>query len=226
MEAQTAEQQNWNNDPQNQPRDHKSIEKTNPNTNKELHPAIESSDDKKESGKDIGIRGAPVISINPTSGSAKGDNEKREEVRVFDNANRFINHVGVVHDFFYPFDKMENGQAFFVPVEKNSSTDKLVAHLHDQIFKFLQQVSECEKDEKGDDVWESVVIQTKKRTTDGYIQLDGFNKPIVGANQTNRPKLIHAANFIVKPVVKGDSLTMDEDGTKAETDGALVICVM
>lgn len=220
------QQQSWSNDPQKQPRDMDSIQKTNPNNNGAEHPAIEDADDKKESGKDVGIRGAPVVSINRTSGSTEGDNEKREEVQVFDNANRYLNHQGVVQDFFYPFDKMENGKAFFVPLEKHNTTDKLVAHLHDQIYKFLQQVSECEKDEKGDDVWESVVIQTKKRDTNGYIQLDGYNKPIVGANQTNRPKLIHAANFIVKPVVKGDSLTMDENGTKAETDGAMVICVM
>jgi len=212
----------WGANNPNSEKDVGSIQATNPSAQKTMHPQLGNEQDvRKESGKDIGLVNAPIQSIHPTS-AAKADS-KPQEYDVFDDANRYLNHDKQVYDFAYPFKDMDVGQGFFVPVEANMTTDQLIANLHRDIFTFVQQTSECEKDEKGDDVWESIVIQTKKRTDDGVIQLDGLGKPIVGANQTNRPKLIHSANFMVRAVVKDDELI--EGGRKADSDGALVIRV-
>lgn len=194
------------------------------------HQALEDKDIRKESGKDIGLVDAPLVSINPTSGnqSLSGDGNKPKDFKIFDHANQRLNASPHSHiNFAYPFDQMEIDQGFFVPVEKGMTTDKLMDQIHDQINQYREQTAECEKDKEGDDVWESVIIQTKKRTDDGVIQLDSFSKPIVGANQTNRPKLIYAANFIAKPVVKGDNM-LDKDKGKeiADSDGVLVIRVL
>lgn len=193
-----------------------SKDKQNPNRTE--HEAVAEAHPFSESGKDIGLINAPIVSLHPTS----GNKSKLKEIEAFDNANRFLNHTGPRYDFAYPFD-MEIGQGFFVPVEQNSNIDKLIAHLHRAVDAFHKQTSIEEKDENGDDVMESVTILPKKRTLDGVIQLDSAGNPIVGANHTNRPKLIHMAQFIIKSVVKDDELV--EDGQKAESDGALVIRV-
>lgn len=146
-----------------------------------------------------------------------------QKIEAFDDANRFLNHTGPRYDFTYPFMDMEIGQGFFVPVQINSNIDKLMAHLYHSVDAFHKQTSVEEKDENGDDVMESVTVLPKKRNQDGTIQLDSAGKPIVGANHTNRPKLIHMAQFVIKSVVKDDELV--EDGQKAESDGALVIRV-
>lgn len=226
-----AEQQaNWNNNPVNQPVDEDAIKNSDPkgkpsgNPNAVPHKALDQGDKFKNSGKDIGLVNAPVVSLNPTSGDqAEPSNEK--DYQIFDNPNRYLNFKSEQQKFKYPFDKMDVDQGIFIPVEKGDTTDNLVARLHKDIDAFRKQTSEVEKDENGDDVRESVVIETKKRKDD-VIQLDGAGKPIVGANQTNRYKLIYSANFIVRPVVKGDALELGEGSPEAESDGALLIRVM
>jgi len=207
----------WGSNNPDSQKDVGAIQATQPAAQRTMHPQLGNEQDKlKESGKDIGLVNAPIQSLHPTSVANAPD--KSQSYNIFDNANQ----LKTAFDFAYPFKDMKIDQGFFVPVEANMTTDQLIANLHRDIFTFVQQTSECEKDEKGDDVWESIVIQTKKRTDDGIIQLDGLGKPIVGANQTNRPKLIHSCNFIVKAIVKDDELT---DGRKAESDGALVVRV-
>lgn len=173
-----------------------------------------------ESGKDIGLVHAPIVSMHPTSGN-KGDQPKKE-FEVFGNANRYLRHTGPKHDFAYPFLDMEIGQGFFVPVEANSNIDKLIAHLHKAVNQFHKQTAVQEKNENGDDIMESVTELPKKRLDDGVIQLDGTGKPLVGANHTNRPKLVHMAQFLIRSATKDDEIA---EGKKAESDGALVIRV-
>lgn len=227
MENQTA----WNNDPLKQPKDVPSIQKTDPrndvnsdNPNTVQHQVIHSADSKKEGGKDIGLVNAPIQSINPTSAGQSSDAApKKKDYKIIDNANQHLNLINrAPDDFKYQFDELDIGQGIFVPVEQNQTTDQLMADVHDQINYYREQNSECEKDKNGDDVWESVVIQTKKYK-DGVVQLDGLGKPIVGANQTNRPKLIYAANFIARAVVNGDEIGEDE---KADSDGVLIVRVL
>ena len=225
-----SQQANWNNDPVKQPVDEQAVKDTDPkgkpsdNPKTVPHQALQDQEQFKESGKDIGLVNAPIVSLNPTSGNQLQDNApEADDIEIIDEPNRYLNSDDKKQqDFKYPFDKVEIGQGFFVPVEKGNTTDALMGKLHRDINMFREATSECEKDINGDDVWESVVIQTKKRKDD-VIQLDGAGKPIVGANQTNRPKLIYSANFIVRPVVKDDEIA---EGQKAETDGVLVIRVI
>lgn len=209
-------------DPSNQNNTFKSDDNVNRPAIAE-HAVVAPADEHKEEGKRIDLVHAPVQSLHATTGKKHGE-QKKADIKVFDNPNRYLNHRGVVHDFAYPFEDTKVGQAFFVPVENDTTVDKLVADIHHKVDQFVNQTSECEKDDKGDDVWESVVIQTKKRTQDGLVQLNSDGTPIVGANQTNRPKLIHSASFIVRPIVAGDELV--KDGQKAEQDGVMVVRVM
>lgn len=190
-------------------------------SNRVEHQAIAEPDPFKDSGKDIGLVHSPIVSLHPTSGN-NADQQEPKDFKVFDNPNRYLNHTGARYDFVYPFLDMNIGQGFFVPVQRNSTIDKLIAHLHKAVDAFHKQTSVEEKDENGDDVMESVTILPKKRTPDGVIELDGFGKPIVGANHTNRPKLVHMAQFVIKSAIKDDDIA---EGQKAESDGALVIRV-
>jgi hypothetical protein len=214
-----------NNDPNKQPKDVAAIQKTDPRPNSNNpaavgHQALESADEKKQSGIDIGLVSAPVQSLNPTSSNQVEDGEDgKPEYDIVDN----IKFDGQ-DDFKYPLGDLEAGQGMFIPVEKGSSTDKLMVEMQKMVHSFREAGAVIDTDENGDQVRESVVIETKKRTGDaGLIQLDGAGKPIVGANQTNRYKLIHSASFTVKPIVKGDEFSK---GNKADKDGVLVTRVM
>lgn len=193
------------------------------NQGKVPHQSLQEQDDKnKASGRDIGLLGEPLESVNPTSG--KQGQKQLKEYKIFDHANQRLNTKSGEYDFAYPFSDLEIDQGFFIPVEEGSTTDALLDKVHDQINTYREQTAECEKDKDGNDVWESVVIQTKKRNADGTIQLGSDGKPIVGANQTNRPKLIYAANFIARPVVKGDNMLDKDHGEEiADSDGVLVV---
>lgn len=190
-----------------------------PHTDRVEHQAIAEAEPFKESGKDIAQVNAPIVSLHPTSGN---NADKPKKIEAFDDANRFLNHTGPRYDFTYPFMDMEIGQGFFVPVQINSNIDKLMAHLYHSVDAFHKQTSIEEKDENGDDVMETITTLPKKRTPDGVIQLDSAGKPIVGANHTNRNKLIHLAQFVIKSAVKDDDIAENQ---KAESDGALVIRV-
>ncbi len=156
-------------------------------------------------------------SINATSGNQTntGEDEEPEYDMIGD-----VELPGQ-DDFKYPFNEMGAGEGMFIPVEKGGTTDKLMASIQKMAHQFREAGATIETDENGDQVRESVVIETKKRTDDGLIQLDGAGKPIVGANQTNRYKMIYSSNFTVRPIVKGDELGNGE----ADSDGVLVVRV-
>jgi hypothetical protein len=220
-----------NNNPMEQPVDIKSVQQTDPkdpwgdkNDGRNAgHLQVQQSNSLSESGKDIGLVHAPITSIHPTSNSTLGSDKAKDNIVKVAKPNRFLNDEhSPQYAFEYPFEDTEMGAGFFIPLEAGQTTDALMAKLHKQIYQLQQKTGECEKDEKGDDVWESVVIQTKKRKDD-VIQLASDGKPIVGANQTNRPKLIHSINFLLRPVVKGDDMG---EGVEAESDGVLAIRVL
>jgi len=232
MDVHTENSNLGNNNPMQQPVDVDAMQRTDPkkawpNSEHEFdkpHAVVADPTPNADSGKDIGLLHAPITSINPTTNTTLKSEKGVDNIVKVSKPNRYVNEPNLAqqYNFDYPFEETEFGEGFFIPLEAGQTTDSLVAKLNKQIYQFQQMTGECEKDENGDDVWESVVIQTKKRK-DNVIELDGFGKPIVGANQTNRPKLIHSANFIVKPVIKGDDLG---EGNEAETDGVLVIRVL
>lgn len=122
----------------------------------------------------------------------------------------------------YPFEKMKFGQGMFIPVEKGSTTDKLMSKLYKQVDQFRKQYSEVERDEDGDDVMEDVAINKKQRNDDGTVKLDG-DTPRLGIKSGFRPKLLgpsFVVRVVVRVVVKGDKLS---ENNEAEADGALVI---
>lgn len=220
---QQAQGDSWSGDKTSPSRNHDDVDPKSltidPHTKRVEHQAISEGKPFSESGKDISQINAPIVSLHPTSDN-KEDQPKK--IEAFDDANRYLNHTGPRHDFTYPFLDMNVGQGFFVPVQRNSNIDKLIAHLHRSVDAFHKQTSVKEKDENGDDIMETVTTLPKKRTPDGVIQLDSAGNPIVGANHTNRPKLIHMAQFVIKSAVKGDDIA---ESRKAESDGALVIRV-
>jgi len=193
-----------------------------PNPDVVDHAQIGSADTKQEGGKDMGLVKPPIVSMHPTSEPQGDADAKVGEHRIIDNANLRINHyLGTDYKFNYPFEDLEFGQGMFIPVEKNSTTDKLMAKIYKQVDQYKKQNSEVERDENGDDVMEDVAINVKIRNEDGTVQLDG-DKPRLSIKSGFRPRLI-GPNFIVKAVAKGDKVTGGEDGEKAEGDGALVI---
>jgi hypothetical protein len=209
-----------NNDPMKQKPDASAWKQGNERD--EFHPSILSSDKYKSSGKRVSDQNDNIVSVNPSSGNKTDDN--KPEFRKISNPDRFLNfdtrhHFGML----YPFDELELGEGLFIPVGKGT-TDALIDKLHRDIEIYRRQASDVEKDEKGDDIGESVIVHTRKRTPDGFIQLSDNNKPITGADSTLRPKYIYTSNFIVRPVIKGNKLV--KDGEEAESDGALVIRVL
>lgn len=175
--------------------------------------------EKQQGGKDMGLVHAPIVSMHPTS-QQQGEAEPNN-YRIIEAANVRLNHYLSTNAHItiaYPFEDLSIGNGMFVPVEENSTTDKLMAKLYKQVDQFRKQNSEVERDEDGDDIMEDVAINKKKRNEDGTVQLDG-DTPRLGVKSGFRPKLV-GPNFVVKAVVKGDDLG---DNDKADSDGALVI---
>lgn len=191
-----------------------------------LHPQYAQSDKLKSSGVEVGSVNQEVKSINPISlEQAEGNINNKDKYKIIDKANRF---VGIERTGFkdakYPFADLKLGQGIFIPVQPNSTTDSLMDDVHEQIEIFRRQAADIEKDEKGDDISESIIVHTRKRTPEGHIQLDDLGKPITGANQTIRPKYIYTANFVARAVIKGNELV--ENGQKADNDGVLLVRVL
>lgn len=177
--------------------------------------------DQKAGGRDESQVAAPTVSLYPTS-QPQGESEAEiGEHRIIDKVNMgsFSSVPKEMQQIIgYPLQDLEFGQGMFIPVEKGSTTDKLMSKLHKQVDQFRKQNSEVERDEDGDDVMEDVAINKKQRNDDGTVKLDG-DVPRLGIKSGFRPKLI-GPNFVVKAVVKGDKLSENEE---AEADGALVI---
>lgn len=174
--------------------------------------------DQQEGGKEMGLVKAPIVSMHPTS-KLPDDTKEKVEPKLIEDANFKLNHYlpeqGHV-EFDYPFEDLEVGQGFFIAVE--TTTDALMAKLHKQVDKYRKQSSEIERDENGDDVMIDIAINQKKRNEDGTVQLDN-GVPRLGIKSGFQPKLI-GPNFVVKAVVKGDSLA---ENNEADSDGALVV---
>jgi len=175
-----------------------------------------------EGGKDEGQVAAPTVSLYPTSQPQGDAKAEIGEHRIIEDVNFALFKSSVPTatqmDLNYPFEDLDVGMGMFVPVEQNSTTDKLMAKLLKQVDQFKKQYSEQEVDENGDTVMEDVAINVKQRNEDGTVKLDG-DVPRLGIKSGFRPKLI-GPNFAVKAVVKGDEIG---DGEEAEADGALVI---
>jgi len=203
--------------PDNQPDADNRQSETRSKDERNLHPTVIDDDTLKASGRQVNAVNESIKSVHPSTNS-KSD----EDFKMIDNA---IVTPDLDEDSFkYPFFDMEIGQGIFIPVETNSTIDKLMKDLHQQIEMFRRQTADIEKDENGDNISEIIIIHEKKRNPDGTIQLNDANKPNEGANQTIRPKYIYAYNFTVRSVIKDDELV--EDGQKAESDGALLVRVL
>lgn len=186
------------------------------------HALLHPSQDKSEGGKEMGLVHAPTVSLNPTSSSSSED--EKPQFKMIDKPNFKVNHY--IHEdghteFKYPFEDMDFGKGMFIPIGKGKTTDALMTEIYKSIDQFRKQNSEVERDENGDDVMEDVAINVKKRNDDGTVQLDG-GVPRLTIRSGFRPKLV-GPNFVVKAIVKGDMLTGDDKGAKADTDGVLVV---
>ncbi len=211
-------------DPGNKPNAAQPIPR-HPNPDAVDHAMIKGADQgDKEGSRDEGLVNAPTVSLHPTS-QPQGDAEVKEyEHRIIDAANIRLNHNfpdTANAEINYPFQALQLDQGMFIPVEKGSTTDKLMAMVYKQVDQYRKQNSEVERDEDGDDVMEDVAINKKLRNEDGTVKMDG-DTPRLGIKSGFRPKLV-GPNFVVKAVVKGDIIAGEDQ--KAEGDGALVIRV-
>lgn len=120
----------------------------------------------------------------------------------------------------YPFNDLELGEGLYIPVEQNSTTDKLMEKLYKDVANARIAFAEVERDENGDEIWDVVIVKTRKKNDDGSFQMGAYGKPLEGANQTSKPRLVFSRHFAVKAVIKDDDLG---EGAKAPHDGALVV---
>jgi hypothetical protein len=175
------------------------------------------------SGKDVYKAFAPIESVNPTS-EQQGDKVigNKDKFQTIDKPNLELDHSehtqGAKPN--YPFHDLDVGQGLYIPVEQNSTTDKLMEKLYRDVANARMSFAEVERDENGDEIWDVVIVKTRKRNDDGTLQMGAYGKPLEGANQTSKPRLVFSRHFAVKAVVKDDDLG---GGTKAPHDGALVV---
>lgn len=223
--SQPAPQATWpaepTTDPGNKPNAAQPIP-NHPNPDAVEHAQI-GTDDKKEGAKDMGLVHAPVVSLHPTSEKQGEADAEIGDHQIIDAANIRLNHS--LPDYsksklIYPFEALDIDRGMFIPVEKGSTTDKLMSNVYKQVDQYRKQNSEVERDEDGDDVMEDVAINKKQRNEDGTVRMDG-DVPRLGIKSGFRPKLI-GPNFVVKAVVKGDKIGENDE---ADRDGALVIRV-
>ena len=179
-------------------------------------------------GKDAYKVNPPNESVNPTS-EKQGENA----ARAWDDANKegfqkiAKPNTALDHSEHtkgpnpkYPFSDLEIGEGLYIAVEKNSTTDKLMEKLYKDVANARMAFAEVERDENGDEIWDVVIVKTRKRNEDGTFQMGAYGKPLEGANQISKPRLVFSRHFAVKAVIKDDDLG---EGAKAPHDGALVV---
>ena len=120
----------------------------------------------------------------------------------------------------YPFNELAVGEALYIPVEPNSTKEKLMTKLYVSVANARKQFSEVEKDENGDEIWDVVIVKTRLKNPDGSYQMDAYGVPMQGASQTSQPRLVFSRHYAITAVAEGDDLG---DGNKAPHDGALVV---
>jgi hypothetical protein len=147
--------------------------------------------------------------------ASEAHEEEKKEFDIIDNAHYQLSK----NNTNYPFDKLEIGQGFFVPLENDSTMDKLMTATNKQANIYRTENSEVEKNDEGDDVLENFTVNARKRKPDGSFELDGDGQPKLTVSSGLRPKLI-GPMFMVKAVHKDDEIS---ENNKSEVDGVLVI---
>lgn len=140
----------------------------------------------------------------------------KKEFKIVDNANYMLKSDVV---YLYPFAELAVGQGFFIPLEPDTTLEKLSAAAHRQADQFRRENSEVERNDEGDEVLENFTINARVRNRDGTLKLDPDGNAKLAVSSGLRPKLIGPI-FAVKTVRKDDEIAED---TKAEADGVLVI---
>jgi len=120
----------------------------------------------------------------------------------------------------YPFNDLEVGEGLYIPVEPNSTTDKLMEKVYKDVANSRMAFAEVERDENGDEIWDVIIIKTRLRNADGTFQMGAYGKPLESASQTSKPRLVYARHYAVKAVLKDDDIG---EGAKAPNDGVLVV---
>jgi hypothetical protein len=170
----------------------------------------------------------PVESVNPTS-EKQGANAAKDWDKANEKGYQKIAKPNLALDHSehttgaqpkYPFSDLELGEGLYIAVEQNSTTDKLMEKLYKDVANARIAFAEVERDENGDEIWDVVVVKTRKRNEDGTFQMGAYGKPLEGASQTSKPRLVFSRHFAVKAVIKDDDLGQ---GAKAPHDGALVV---
>lgn len=187
------------------------------NKDKKPHATVLSNEALKHSGKDDNLLHPGIKSVAPSTGK-KVDWSEDQEYKILNDVSALI---GDDKDEKYPYEKLKLEQAFFVPVRPNETTDQVLAEVLKSIEKTKQIYGEIEVNDEGDKIMEHITIETRKRNDDGTVRMNG-DKPIVGANFTQRYKYNYTRNFIAKPVYAGQKLA---EGVEAEGDGVVVIRV-
>lgn len=192
-----------------------------PNSERNLHPAVADSKPYAGSGKDVGLVNPPIVSVNPSSGNEQ-DTDKKAKHKVIKGADEFLC-LDPNANYDFPFADLKLDEGMFIPNDAGMTTDKHMEKMYPVIYRLRQQYSEVARNEEGDEIWEQITIKVRKKNDDGTLQLEGDGKPIEGANFVHLPKLIPLRDFTVKAVVKGDKIG---GSVKAPSDGVVVIRVI
>jgi hypothetical protein len=176
-----------------------------------VHPAVMEDDKVKASGRHAGgLPNEPLVSVNPTTRPV--GRYKKAEPQLIHDALEHLIEDGTGGQF----DELDVGSAMLIAVEPNQTLDQCVLKAHKQVFDLNKRWSVDLRNDEGERILSNVMVEEIKRNDDKSIQLDGDNKPIVGANQTYTPMKIQIRQYAVKAVTEDDVF---------ENDGALIIRV-
>jgi len=180
-------------------------------------PIVNEWDEKKPVAKEE-VKPVAEPTAEELEDKQKADREEaRKKFKIIDNAK-----YELASDYFeYPFEELEVGQGFFVPLESNVTMDKLVHSTNKQANMFSVQNSNIERNEEGDEILENLTVRARLRNPDGSFQVDSGGQPKLTSTALTRPKLI-GPRFMVRAVNKDDEVS---ENNKAEADGVLVIRV-
>lgn len=146
--------------------------------------------------------------------------KKKENVIIVKGVNKDI--FSNEYESEYPFSELDNSQGFFVPNERAQSTEENLKIMRKAVTDANDFYSEIELTEDGDEVWETVIVKTKKRNPDSSLILSVEGKPIEGADSVTRPVVIFSRHFIAYAVDKDHNIGPNQ---KVSEDGVLVVRV-
>lgn len=198
---------------------------SNPNTptikdlnqdGKGLHPVVMTDDRLKASGKDVGGNpNAPIVTLNPTSRPV--DSQGNLETETVSDVLDLMFTGDFVKSKYEKIDDMKAGIGLLIPISAGKTIDQIVLEAKSEAKRLNDYWSVEATNEDGERILDTVIIEEFKRNDDKTIQLDGANKPIVGANQRNIPRRIQIRQYVAKVVMKDDD--------KISEDGALIVRV-